>query len=760
MQVIKCSQCDKSFRVPPEMVGKRVRCPNCKSPTDTIAGEEQQPQLPSSVASVKQQETVQVGASQPTMSVLAGRRRSGTPVWVFVAGAVVIAGLIGVTVWLVNRPNKKRSTPAPQTAKPNLQIVPVVNARCSELTQLQIQLKVRDAQGEVSYRLVDGPAGMTVSPTGALAWTPNEIQGPGKHSVTVEARDTSGKGRAQRSFSIDVAETNSSPVIAPIKSVAAPAGAPFRLQVKATDPDSPAQELTYSLKGDTPKNARIHPRTGVLVWTPSADDVSKIVRFTIHVEEQQANGLAAQQSVSIRVDPPRRSLANKKPPGNTPPTTPQLETTPRKSPTDSAGTDPKTKPSDGWSYVEAVTKLYRDKNLLRRNDYERLRAVEAKRIWLQHEAALRAGMGEEFEPFVAWLNEAPKFREELLIALSAHDDVTGVMRILDELRDKFPDKVLPYGNLAIATSVVWDNPKAVYDYGRHQRRAKASMPPGAANAMDNFEYILGTERFMSGRGRWLPWEFLTHVVNHKTPANERQWALQNYVSKRAMFGRCYKDVPYDTEMLNSKSQVARLNGKVYNLPNLKGFGGVCAHQADYASRVGKSIGVPAAYVRGPSRSGSYHAWVMWVELKSVTERSIGFTLESFGRYQLDKYYVGTLLEPQSGKRITDRQLELRLQTVGLDAQAKRHADLLMRAYPHLKERLQWDTSERFRYISQVIKSCPGSEAAWIELSKMAGEDVVREKHRKQMINILDQLFVTFANFPRLHLDGVRRSDSV
>ena len=81
-------------------------------------------------------------------------------------------------------------------------------------------------------------------------------------------------------------------------------------------------------------------------------------------------------------------------------------------------------------------------------------------------------------------------------------------------------------------------------------------------------------------------------------------------------------------------------------------------QADYAARVGKSIGVPAEYVRGESNSGGLHAWVMWVELRTVTKTSIVFSLQSHGRYRTDHYYVGTLQDPQTGRRITDRELEI------------------------------------------------------------------------------------------------------
>ena len=42
-------------------------------------------------------------------------------------------------------------------------------------------------------------------------------------------------------------------------------------------------------------------------------------------------------------------------------------------------------------------------------------------------------------------------------------------------------------------------------------------------------------------------------------------------------------------------------------------------------------------------------------------------------------------DPDSGKQITDRQLELRLHTVGLNAVAKRQAQMVMAAYPLLLE---------------------------------------------------------------------------
>src|SRR5258706_8952988 len=58
-----------------------------------------------------------------------------------------------------------------------------------------------------------------------------------------------------------------------------------------------------------------------------------------------------------------------------------------------------------------------------------------------------------------------------------------------------------------------------------------------------------------------------------------------------------------------------------SLPNLLAFGGVCAMQADFAARVGKSMGVAAEYVGGQAADGEGHAWVMWVERSE--ERRVG-----------------------------------------------------------------------------------------------------------------------------------------
>ena len=38
----------------------------------------------------------------------------------------------------------------------------------------------------LTFALVSGPSGLTVSPAGAITWTPTEAQGPGTHPVQVK----------------------------------------------------------------------------------------------------------------------------------------------------------------------------------------------------------------------------------------------------------------------------------------------------------------------------------------------------------------------------------------------------------------------------------------------------------------------------------------------------------------------------------------------------------------------------------------------
>ena len=413
---------------------------------------------------------------------------------------------------------------------------------------------------------------------------------------------------------------------------------------------------------------------------------------------------------------------------------------------DLSGQEP---PLSREDFDKAIVELYEDKKLTSPDSYETIRDLNARVFEYGHKDEIETAFGDQAKKIEAWFAEHPAIKAELYTAIDPEfDDVTKALEIFKTLFETYPEKIVPYSELAIATAIVWDKKKGIYDYSHHQRRAKASMPSGHVDGIDGFRFLVEAEPFMEGRIQYVPWEFSKHVVNQYTPLAERNWAAENHLRNRVGFGKCYKDVPYDHVMLETKSQKANLNNHEYTLANLKKYGGVCAHQADYAARVGKSIGVPAEYVSGPGTAGGAHAWVMWVELKSVTKTGIKFSLESYGRYNMDKYYVGKLREPQTGQKITDRELELRLHTVGLNAKAKRQSDLIMNSFPQLITDLDLDIKAQEKLISDVTKLCPGNEAAWRALSEISTSFVqLHKRNRSKMLKKIDSMFRTFENFP-------------
>ncbi|QDT18136.1 hypothetical protein [Alienimonas californiensis] len=414
------------------------------------------------------------------------------------------------------------------------------------------------------------------------------------------------------------------------------------------------------------------------------------------------------------------------------------------------------------NFVAPLVAMYggpdeRRRPLLSPKEYGTLRALFAEEFARAHEDQIRAGFGEKADEIMAWLKERPEVRETLFNAFKPSDDVAAGMTVFRQLYDEFGDGLDKYGGLATAAAVVWDDPeRGPYNYEFHAKRAKATLPASELPAaVENVRYFLDREAAMQGRAERLPWELLVLTVDHETPIDERDWALTMYGNVRNQFGKCYSQVPYDTNMIKTDERETELDGLPYTLPTILEKGGVCAHQADYAARVGKSLGVPAMYVRGDGKfGGAGHAWVMWVDVTGVTDSALKFTLESHGRYQDDNYYVGYLNEPQTGEETTDRDLMRRLHSVATDRNASRHADLLMRAYPIVAQRAgeggeELSMDARLDYLDAVNQIDTWNGAAWRERARLGTENAgnLSKDQTRRYKQDLKRLFRDFAPFP-------------
>ncbi|MFH1842062.1 MAG: Ig-like domain-containing protein, partial [bacterium] len=140
----------------------------------------------------------------------------------------------------------------------------------------------------LTFSLEDGaPAGAAIDPvTGLFSWTPSEEQGPGIFNIVVKATDAGGLFDSQ-TFSVQVDEVNQAPVLALIGDQEINEGEILAFLSAATDPDIPANALTFSLDAGFPEGAAIDPGTGMFTWTPTEEQGPGAYGITIRVSDDE-----------------------------------------------------------------------------------------------------------------------------------------------------------------------------------------------------------------------------------------------------------------------------------------------------------------------------------------------------------------------------------------------------------------------------------------------------------------------------------------
>ena len=412
-------------------------------------------------------------------------------------------------------------------------------------------------------------------------------------------------------------------------------------------------------------------------------------------------------------------------------------------------------PAADTTLPPAILDLHKSGKLFERSEFKTVRAAAAQMFLTRQDDTIKEVWGADHTALTAFLDKNKELKEELFSAIHPQkDDVTRALAIFHQLWKADPDAVARYPNLAIAVTVVWDQPENVYDYRHHQTRTKSNLPKDylSHNAKDEFQYHVSHAKAVQGkeaisRLEVLPWEFLVYVVDHRTPVVERDWAVKDYLAKRPMIGKIYHEIEYDNLMLKTQSEECKLNGHDYTLPDIRKYGGVCAMQADFAARVGKSIQVPAAYVRGEGQGLERHAWVMWVEVKGASKTSVNFQLESHGRYRGDNYYTGELKDPHTGDEILDRDMERRLSAAAVDRTGKRQADLVMGFFPDVTKAAELDPKKKVQYLLGVLKLSIYNEPAWLEMARMCRDGEVTADAKSLVLEQTQLLLSAFAKYP-------------
>ncbi len=162
------------------------------------------------------------------------------------------------------------------------------------------------------FTLETAPPGAHIDPaTGLISWLPNEDDGPGIAIFVVRATELQPPyDSTTRTFSVGVSEVNQPPALAPFPPQTVPAGQVLAARAQATDPDRPAQALSFSLVAGAPPGATIDPDTGWVFWPVDPDHDPSTNHILVRVTDDGPGTLSATQTLEVVVVPQPQLVLN------------------------------------------------------------------------------------------------------------------------------------------------------------------------------------------------------------------------------------------------------------------------------------------------------------------------------------------------------------------------------------------------------------------------------------------------------------------
>lgn len=154
---------------------------------------------------------------------------------------------------------------------------PIADATIPEMVAYTFTATATDVDStNLTFSLVGAPAGATINAsTGVFTWTPTEEQGPGAFTFTVKVCDDATPALCdQQQVTLSVLEVNRAPEIEDIDDQEVAVGEELTFTAVATDPDRPAQTLSFRLE-NAPAGAAIDPVTGKFTWTPVESQIGE-----------------------------------------------------------------------------------------------------------------------------------------------------------------------------------------------------------------------------------------------------------------------------------------------------------------------------------------------------------------------------------------------------------------------------------------------------------------------------------------------------
>jgi len=185
--------------------------------------------------------------------------------------------------------------------------LPILPASVDEMVAWTFDADATDPDlppNTLTFSLIDAPAGAVINPsTGVFTWTPTEAQGPGVYTFTVRATDDGSPNLYdEEEITVTVNEVNLPPVLDPIGNKNVDEETELTFIATASDPDLPANTLTYSLEGTVPSGASINSATGAFSWTPTEAQGPGDYTFKVRVTDDGTPSLYDEEEITVTVN--------------------------------------------------------------------------------------------------------------------------------------------------------------------------------------------------------------------------------------------------------------------------------------------------------------------------------------------------------------------------------------------------------------------------------------------------------------------------
>jgi hypothetical protein len=180
------------------------------------------------------------------------------------------------------------------------------NRMIGEMTLLTVTNVATDADlpiNALTYTLAAAPNNAVIGTnTGVITWTPTEAQGPGTGVFTTVVTDNGIPPlKATNSFSVAVREVNRAPAITPPAAQTVNELTLLTAPSTASDPDLPANGLTFALVSG-PTGLAVNAINGIVTWTPSEAQGPTTKTIRVSVTDDGVPPLAATGSFTVVVN--------------------------------------------------------------------------------------------------------------------------------------------------------------------------------------------------------------------------------------------------------------------------------------------------------------------------------------------------------------------------------------------------------------------------------------------------------------------------